>query len=63
MFKLTEREVVLVMLDDLLLAIHEVDVVAKEQMEIFSVRPWQSKLNGIELQEQVIPKRPNQDQP
>ena len=57
-----EREIVLITLDDLLLAIHEVDVVAKKEMKVFRVRPRKPKLNRIELQQQVISERADQDQ-
>ena len=48
------REIELVTLDALLLAIHEVDVVAQEQVQILDVVTRQLQLDRIELQQQVV---------
>ena len=48
------REIVLVALDLLLLAIHEINVVAEEQMQILHVVARQLQLDGIELEQQIV---------
>jgi len=48
------REIVLAALNLLLLAVHEVDVVAKVEMEILVAVARQTLLNGLELEQKVI---------
>jgi hypothetical protein len=49
-----EREVVLKALDDLFFAVHEVDVVAKEEVKVFDAVAGEFELDGVELEEEVV---------
>ena len=57
------REIVLEALDLLLLAIHEVDVVAEEEVQVFHVVARQLQLDGIELKQQIVAEGADQRQP
>ena len=56
------RKIVLEALDLLLLAIHEVNVVAEKQVQVLDAGPRQLYLNRIELKQQVVAKGPDQRQ-
>ena len=56
-------EIVLVALDLLLLAIHEPDVVAEEQVQILVAVARQLLLDRLELEQQVVAERAHQAQP
>src|SRR5512144_869025 len=55
-------EIVLVTFDLLLLAIHEIDVVAKEQVEVLLPAPRQAQPDRVELEEQIVAEGANQRQ-
>ena len=52
-----------VALDLLLLAIHEVDVVAQEQVQILDARARKLELDRIELEQQIVAERTHQGEP
>ena len=56
-------EIVLVALDLLLLAIHEIDVVAEKEMQILVAVPRQLQLDRIELEQQIVSERADQREP
>jgi hypothetical protein len=57
-----EIEVVLEPLDDLLLAVHEADVVAEEQPQVLLLGARQAQADGVELEQQVVAEGPDQGQ-
>src|SRR6185369_2532580 len=58
-----EFEIPLVMLDLLLLAVHGVNVVAEEQVQVFVAAAGQFLFDWLELEKQVEPERADQRQP
>ena len=56
------REIVLVALDLLLLAVHEPDVVAQEQVQVLVAVARQFLFDGLELEQQVVAERADQAQ-
>src|SRR5215469_820148 len=57
------RKIELEALDLLLLPVHEINVVAKEQTQILNVRPRQLLLDGVEAKQQVVSECAGQGQP
>src|SRR5581483_11469623 len=57
-----DGEVETVPLNHLLLAIHEVNVIAEKQMETFVALARQPELDGVELQKQIVPKSADKSQ-
>ena len=57
------REIELVALDLLLLAIHEIDVVAEEQVQVLDVVARQLGLDRIEVEQQIVAERAHQREP
>ncbi len=57
------REIELIAFDALLLAIHEVDVVAQEQVQVLHIVARQFLFNRVELQQQVVTERAHQREP
>src|SRR5258708_4068468 len=55
-------EFIAVAFDAFLLAIHIVNVVAKEQMQIFLSVAWKFKLDRIELKQQIVSEGAHQGQ-
>lgn len=49
-----EGEVVLVALDDFALAVHEVDVVTEEEVEVLLFAAGELEFDGVELEEEVV---------
>ena len=60
--QIAAREIVLEALDLLLLAIHEINVVAQEQVQVLDASARELQLDRIELKQQIVAERAHQRQ-